>query len=102
MKDNLHSPLCDAGMTLKRQLFPITRGSGPKYLNVARLLNSENTGIIQKLAPVEKEIFSKTAQIVAAMPPKGKQQKEMILEHYKWLDSYIIQSYRELFGIDVN
>jgi hypothetical protein len=102
MKDNMHSPLCDAGMTLKRQLFPITRGSGPKYLNVAMLLNRENTGILQKLAPVEHEIFSRTAQIVAALPPKGKQQKEMIMEHYKWLDSYIIQSYRELFGIDVN
>lgn len=101
MKDNFHSPLCDAGMTLKRQLFPIIRGSGPKYLNVAVLLNRENTGILQKLAPVEDEIFTKTAQMVATMPPEGKQQKEMIREHYKWLDSYIIQSYKELFGIDV-
>ena len=101
MKDNLHSPLCDAGMALKRQLFPITRGSGPKYMNVAVLLNRENTGILQKLAPVENEIFSKTAQMVATTPPKGKAQKEMILEHYKWIDSYIIQSYRELFGLEV-
>ncbi|MHC1732161.1 MAG: hypothetical protein AB9888_09090 [Bacteroidales bacterium] len=101
MKDNLHAPLCDAGMTLKSQLFPIKRGSGPKYLNVAILLNRENTGILQKLAPVEIEIFRRTAQMVAAMPHKGKQQKEMIMEHYKWLDSYITQSYRELFGIEV-
>ena len=101
MMDNLHSPLCDAGMTLKRQLFPIKRGSGPKYLNVAVLLNRENTGILQKLAPVENEIFSKTAAMVATMPAKGKQQKEIILEHYKWLDSYITQSYREIFGIQL-
>ena len=101
MKDNMHSPLCDAGMTLKRQLFPIIRGSGPKYMNVAVLLNRENTGILQKLAPVENEIFRKTAQMVATMPVKGKQQKEMILEHYKWIDSYITQSYSELFGIEV-
>ncbi len=101
MKDNLHAPLCDAGMALKRRLFPIKRGSGPKYLNVAMLLNRENTGILQKLAPVENEIFIRTAQLVTTMPPKGKQQKEMILEHYKWIDSYIIQSYRELFGLEV-
>lgn len=102
MKENMHAPLCDAAMTLKRQLFPITRGSGPKYLNVAILLNRENTGILQKLGPVENEIFSRTAQVVASLPPKGKQQKEIIMEHYKWLDSYIIQSYKELFGIEVN
>ncbi len=101
MKENMHAPLCDAAMTLKRQLFPITRGSGPKYMNVAMLLNRENTGILQKLEPVENEIFRKTAEMVATMPLKGKQQKEIILEHYKWLDSNIIQSYKELFGIEV-
>lgn len=101
MKENLHAPLCDAGMTLKRQLFPITRGSGPKYLNVAALLNRENTGILQKLSPVEQEIFRKTAEVVAATPAKGRQQKDLYQEHYKWLDSYIVQSYKELFDIEV-
>jgi len=101
MKDNMHAPLCDAAMTLKNQLFPIKRGSGPKYINVAILLNQEKTGILQKLGPVETEIFMKTAGLVEALPAKGKQQKEAILEHYKWLDGYIIQSYKELFGIEV-
>ena len=101
MKENMHAPLCDAAMTLKNQLFPIKRGSGPKYINVAILLNQEKTGILQKLGPVETEIFMKTAGLVEALPAKGKQQKEAILEHYKWLDGYIIQSYKELFGIEV-
>jgi hypothetical protein len=65
------------------------------------LLNGEKTGFLQKLAPVENEIFRKTAEMMAAMPPKGKPQKEKIVEHYKWLDSYIIQSYKELFGTEV-
>jgi len=101
MKDNMHAPLCDAAMSLKCQLFPITRGSGGKYMNLAMLLNGEKTGFLQKLAPVENEIFRKTAEMMAAMPPKGKPQKEKIVEHYKWLDSYIIQSYKELFGTEV-
>jgi hypothetical protein len=101
MKDNMHAPLCDAAMSLKRQVFPITRGSGGKYMNLAMLLNGEKTGFLQKLAPVENEIFRKTAEMMAAMPPKGKPQKEKIVEHYKWLDSYIIQSYKELFGTEV-
>ncbi len=101
MKENMHAPLCDAAMTLKRQLFPITRGSGGKYMNVALLLNEEKTGILQKLRPVEEEIFRKTAEMTATLPARGKVQKEKIMEHYKWLDSYIIQSYKELFGIEV-
>ena len=101
MKENLHAPLCDAALALKRQLFPITRGSGGKYMDVAPLLNLEKTGILQKLEPVENEIFRKTAGMLAVLPAMGKQQKEAILEHYRWLDSYIIQSYKELFGIEV-
>jgi hypothetical protein len=101
MKDNMHAPLCDAAMALKRQLFPITRGSGGKYMNVALLLNGEKTGFLQKLEPVEKEIFRKTTEMIAVMPQKGKPQKEKILEHYKWLDSYIMQSYKELLGTEV-
>jgi hypothetical protein len=101
MKDNMHAPLCDAAMALKHNLFPITRGSGGKYMNVALLLNMEKTGYLQKLEPVENEIFRKTGEVMAASPGNGKKQKEMISELYKWLDSYIIQSYRELFAIEV-
>lgn len=70
-------------------------------MNVAMLINREGSGILQRLEPVENEIFRKTAEMVAAMPEKGRQQKEAILEHYNWLDSYIVQSYRELFGLEV-
>ncbi len=101
MKENMHAPLCDAAMTLKRQLFPITRGSGGKYMNVALLLNGEKTGFLQKLEPAEDEIFLKTAEMMATLPLKGKPQKEKIQEHYKWLDAYIIRSYKELFGIEI-
>jgi hypothetical protein len=101
MKENMRAPLCDAAMTLKRQLFPITRGSGGKYMNVALLLNEENTGILQKLQPVEEEIFRKTAEMTATLPAKGKARTEKIIEHYKWLDSYIVRSYNELFGTEV-
>jgi len=100
MKDDMHAPLCDAAMQLKGQLFPISRGSGSKYMNVAALINADNTGIMQRLAPAENEIFRKTAEMMTSMP-SGKMQNEKIREHYKWLDSYIIQSYKELFGIEI-
>jgi hypothetical protein len=100
MKDDMHAPLCDAAMILKGQLFPITRGSGYKYINVAALINAENTGILQRLEPIENEIFRKTTELMASIPA-GKVKNEKIREHYKWLDSYIIQSYKEIFGIEM-
>ena len=100
MKDDMHSPLCDAAMQLKGQLFPISRGNGNKYINVAALINADNTGILQKLEPVEDEIFRKTAEMTTVLSGK-KTDKAMIQEHYKWIDSYIIQSYKEIFDIEI-
>jgi hypothetical protein len=100
MKDNLHSPLCDAAMQLKGQLFPITRGNGNKYINVAALINAEKTGILQRLEPVENEIFRKTYGMTTALTGK-KTDKASIQEHYKWIDSYIIRSYKEIFDIEI-
>ena len=100
MKDDMHSPLCDAAMQLKDQLFPISRGNGNKYINVAALINAEKTGILQRLEPVENEIFRKTAGMTTALSGK-KTDKTMIQEHYKWIDSYIIRSYKEIFDIEI-
>ena len=100
MKDDMHSPLCDAAMQLKGQLFPISRGNGNKYINVAALINADNTGILQKLEPVEDEIFRKTAEMTTVLSGK-KTDKAMIQEHYKWIDSYIIQSYKEIFDVEI-
>jgi hypothetical protein len=100
MKEDMHAPLCDAAMILKHKVFPIERGSGWKYIDLSVLLNQEGTGIMQVLEPVENEIFKKTNALLATMP-EGKLQTEKIREYYKWIDSYITQSYKELFGIDM-
>lgn len=100
MKQNLHSPLCDAAMLLKNRCFPITRGSGKKYIDISVLLSREENGIMQLLEPIENEIFIRSAALVASLPA-GKQRAEMIQSHYKWLDSYISSSYKSLFGIEM-
>jgi ureidoglycolate hydrolase len=100
MKDDMHAPLCDAAMQLKGQLFPISRGNGSRYINVAALINAEKTGILQRLEPVENEIFKKTSEMMTALSGK-KTDKALIQEHYKWVDGYIIQAYKEVFGIEL-
>ena len=100
MKDDMHAPLCDAAMQLKGQLFPITRGNGNKYINAAALINADNTGILQRLEPIENEIFKKTAELTASLPA-GKARTEKIRAHYDWLDGYIRQAYKEIFDIEI-
>ena len=100
MKDDMHAPLCDAAMQLKGQLFPIIRGNGNKYINVSALINADNTGILQRIEPVENEIFKKTSEMMTALSGK-KTDKAMVQEHYKWIDSHIIQSYKAQFGIEI-
>lgn len=98
MKKDLHAPLCDAALELKHKAFPIERGSGPKYINLPALFNREQTGIMQLLEPVEDEIFSRTLALVSTMPD-GRLAADKIRDHYKWIDSFIEQKYKELFGI---
>lgn len=100
MKSDFHAPLCDAAMKLKSLCFPITRGSGGKYIDIAAVINAKNTGIMQLIEPVENEIFIKTRELLTRMP-EGKNRTVAIQEHYRWLDSYIAESYKSLFGINV-
>jgi hypothetical protein len=100
MKENLHAPLCDAALKLKEQCYPIKRADYLRYINLSALINSEKTGIMQVLAPVENEIFRRTNELIASMQT-GKPQPEKIQEFYRWLDGYITTSYRTLFGIEI-
>jgi len=101
MKDGLHAPLCDAALALREKCFPVKRGSGPKYLNLAELINEEKTGIMQLLEPVENEIFNRANTLI--LSAAGNKPKEnRILDFYKWIDEYLTVSYEALFGIEMN
>jgi hypothetical protein len=100
MKDDFHAPLCNAAMKLKSQCFPIVRGSGYKYINLAAVINAENTGIMQQIEPIENEIFTRTRELMSRLP-EGKNRNAMIQEHYRWLNDYVSESYKTLFGITV-
>jgi hypothetical protein len=95
MKDDLHSPLCDAALRLKDRCFPVKRGSGTKYLNLAALLNGRNTGILQLLESFENEIFKKADELIRSAPGMIPDEKG-IGRFYSWLDDYIEDSYRML------
>lgn len=57
--ENGHCPISDAAMKRRAEVFPIKRGSGPHYLHFSVVYNTQGTGYMQMLAPVEAEIFKR-------------------------------------------
>lgn len=91
-----HATLVDAGFLLKDQLFPIKRGNGADYINLARLINHAGTGILQQITPIEDEIFSKGARVIETLRKNGKAGKETT-EFYQWIDQYVSEEYQKIF-----
>jgi hypothetical protein len=92
------APLCDMALKLKRQCFPIHRGSGATYLNLAALLNKEGTGILQMLLPLEMEIIRESEEQLSYWRKNGMDIMQ-IEQYYRLLDEKILEHYHNIFGL---
>ncbi len=101
MKSDFHAPLCDAGMKLREQCFPIKRGSGKNYINVAVLINQNNDGILQKIIPIEKQVF-KAFHKMFTESENNLPDDNQIIQFYDWIDTFIPQMYSLQFELSVN
>jgi len=71
--DETHSSkMCDMVLALKETLFDVKRGHGQEYFNFYKVCNSEGSGYMQKLAPVENQIFRMTNPLLAKWREAGK------------------------------
>ena len=92
-----HAPLVDAGLELKKKIFPPKANN---RLNLAQLINKSGTGILQRIKPIEDEIFSKAKSVVESVHEKGMAGQE-VYDFYKWIDQYVPVEYQKSFGIDM-
>ena len=90
-----NAPLNQMALELKKQCYPIERSSGYKYLKISTLINNSNTGILQKIEPIEQTIFDETEKNLKDWGNKPDQKK--ILEYYKWLNHFVINEYQNNF-----
>jgi hypothetical protein len=100
IKEDLHSPICDAALVMKKECFPLTSDGRQNYINLSAVINLNNTGYMQLLNPLEKEIFAKADQLIKGLD-KGKKSATDIQDYYKWLDSYLDENYRKMFNIQL-
>ncbi|MFT4073120.1 MAG: carcinine hydrolase/isopenicillin-N N-acyltransferase family protein [Dysgonamonadaceae bacterium] len=92
------SKLCNWGLELKKTLFPIQRGEGADYILLPKLINAQKTGILQQLAPLEKEIVDRGEAVIAECRKKGKPDDSLTL-YYNWVDRYLTNAYASLFSL---
>ncbi len=95
---NNNAPLNDMALQLKKECYPIGRSDGGKFLLISKLFNREGTGFIQKLEPVEKEIFAKTEEKLKQWREKTPSVAE-IKEYYNWLDNLTLKTYDKEFNV---
>jgi hypothetical protein len=98
ISDNNNSPLCDKVVALKHNVFPIERGNGAKYMNFSLLYNKNGNGIIQKIAPYEKQIFEETYKQINEWNSTS-WNAESISNYYKYLNAKIVKIYGDLFEL---
>ncbi|MCX6305721.1 MAG: carcinine hydrolase/isopenicillin-N N-acyltransferase family protein [Bacteroidetes bacterium] len=93
-----NAPICDKALKLKDLCFPVKRGHGEDYLDLPVLLNSSGSGIMQKLAPLEEQIFAETTTKLEywrkTLPGPGE-----VAGFYQLLDQRIGEAYQRLFGL---
>ena len=91
--------MSDAGLDLKKRLFPASKARKAEEINLAQLTNKAGTGILQQIQPIEDKIFRKSKRISRAIRRRGYAGKKTE-SFYEWLDSYVPTEYEKRFGIE--
>ncbi len=97
-KGDENAPLNSFAMKLKDKCYPIKRSAGYKYLQISELINSDKTGIVQKIEKAEDIIFAETEKKMEKWS-SGKTNAGEIGQFYSWIDNFVKQTYNEEFNL---
>jgi len=96
------SPLADWSAKLAQHVFSYKQGMGSgRYFNWEMLYNAEHTGYMQKLAPVEEEVFQLTLPVVQLWRERGSVDTKEMQSLYERISTFVEHKYLELFPIDI-
>jgi hypothetical protein len=94
-----NAPLCNLALKLKDQVFPDQNDASENYLNVAALMNKENTGVRQKLIPIEEQVLTKSKGHLNKWRKDGINVHEL-KDFYFWIDSIVFNEMKSKFSIE--
>jgi len=91
-----NAPLCNVALQLKDKVFSPQNDASENYLNLSALMNKENSGVRQKLIPIEEQILIQSKNNLDRWRKSGINNIE-IKEFYLWIDNYVIDDIRKRF-----
>ena len=89
------APLCELGMTLKKKVYCLKTGSKESYIDLGKLINKRQTGLLQRIRPIEDEVLDRGEAALVLWRKKGKKSKSMD-EFYDWIDQFVAEKYAVL------
>lgn len=93
-----HSRLNEMGLQLKERVFSLKSGNVEFYGDLSKLINKQETGILQRILPIEKEVMRRGEEALDGLR-KSKSFKTMEA-YYDWVDGFLSEQYRSLFGVE--
>ena len=96
------SPICNAALTLKKQVLPVRWGkfASKYYININALVNADKSGIRQKIKVDEDVIFKKTNEKLEQWRNNGMKQSD-VKEFNIWLNNFVKESYSKNFNMNL-
>ncbi|HJV79088.1 MAG TPA: hypothetical protein VJ602_11955 [Paludibacter sp.] len=89
-------------LQLKKRLFPIEKGEGADYINLAALLTKDQKGILQKILPIEKQVQTQASGYQHKWRSTGTIDEKEVISFYNWVDKFVSQSYHDAFDIQTD
>ena len=90
--ENGKSWLCSQSIAQKLKVFSLKRGNVRDYIELSKLVNAAGTGIVQRVVPLEREVFSHARDAMRNVRKK-KEEAQALREYYEWIDEYVKAHY---------
>jgi len=94
-----NAPLCNLALELKDKLFSKQNDASETYLNLSALMNKENTGVRQKLIPLENKILMKSKTLMHSWSEKNLNESEA-KDFYQWIDANLLNEIKSNFKMN--
>jgi hypothetical protein len=94
-----NAPLCNAALILKDKVFSSQNDASENYLNLSALMNKENSGVRQKLIPIEEQVLIKAKNILTDFRETGIKYSKA-KEFYNWIDNDVYIEIKSKFNLN--